>query len=264
MATLYGFFVPDRECCVDLEGMVGYLHEKVKLGHYCLHCQRVFSTAAGTIQHMRDSGHTKLRYEEGVDLEEFDVFYDFEEANKEYLGGEVPDDMSDGEAPPALGEYEDNISRAGFRINEIGELVLPTGKIIGHRALKRYYDQHYADPDRSEAVVAARDNLAQKLGFESYGEEARVGIAVKAGLQMRGKSNPNKISGREGAGVLVKTKGGGFSKLSLYRYVRMAKIGKHQEDQARHYKMRKHNNTNRMDKKGNRLMNGVSVAHAKR
>ena len=103
MATLYGFFVPDRECCVDLEGMVGYLHEKVKLGHYCLHCQRVFSTAAGTIQHMRDSGHTKLRYEEGVDLEEFDVFYDFEEANKEYLGGEVPDDMSDGEAPPALG-----------------------------------------------------------------------------------------------------------------------------------------------------------------
>ena len=120
MATLYGFFIPDREYCADLEGMIGYLHEKVKLGHYCLHCQRVFTTATGTIQHMRDSGHTKLRYEEGVDLEEFDVFYDFEEANEEYLDGELPDTEEEDEEG-LMGDYEDNIKKAGFRINEIGE-----------------------------------------------------------------------------------------------------------------------------------------------
>jgi len=181
------------------------------------------------------------------------------------MEGELPDDLSDDEEGGAVYDaYEANIKKAGFKVNELGELVLPTGKVIGHRALKRYYDQYYVEPDTRTAIVAAKNNVAQKFGFEEYGEEERTTLAVKAGLQIRGKTNPNRISGREGAGVLVKTSGGGFTTLSLYRYRRMAKVQRHQEDQARHYKDRKHNNTNRMDKKGNRLMNGVSVAHAKR
>ena len=70
MALEHGFFLPDREYCVDVSGLLGYCAEKVKLGHYCLYCQKVFKTATGTMRHMVDSGHTKLRYEEGVDLEE--------------------------------------------------------------------------------------------------------------------------------------------------------------------------------------------------
>jgi len=70
MADLYGFFLPDAEYCVDKEGLLGYCHEKVKLGHYCLFCQRIFTTAAGAIQHMRDKGHTMIKYEEGVDMDE--------------------------------------------------------------------------------------------------------------------------------------------------------------------------------------------------
>ena len=40
MHKTYGFFVPDQECLIDVEGLVGYLHEKIKLGHYCLYCER--------------------------------------------------------------------------------------------------------------------------------------------------------------------------------------------------------------------------------
>lgn len=41
--SLLGFFVcvVDRiECLADLEGLLGYCHEKIKLGHYCLYCEK--------------------------------------------------------------------------------------------------------------------------------------------------------------------------------------------------------------------------------
>lgn len=40
MHRTYGFFIPDQECLVDQEGLLGYLHEKIKLGHYCLYCEK--------------------------------------------------------------------------------------------------------------------------------------------------------------------------------------------------------------------------------
>lgn len=40
MQQKYGFFLPDKEFLVDAEGLLGYFHEKVKLGHYCLYCNQ--------------------------------------------------------------------------------------------------------------------------------------------------------------------------------------------------------------------------------
>ena len=40
MAIAFGFFIPDAEYLVDLEGFLQYLGEKVKLGGFCLYCQR--------------------------------------------------------------------------------------------------------------------------------------------------------------------------------------------------------------------------------
>ena len=40
MQQKYGFFLPDKEFIVDLEGLLGYCHEKIKLGHYCLYCNQ--------------------------------------------------------------------------------------------------------------------------------------------------------------------------------------------------------------------------------
>ena len=85
MQRKYGFFVPDREYLVDLEGLIGYCHEKIKLGHLCLYCQRMFGSWQACQNHMISSYHTKLRYEAGIDLEELDLFYDFSEADNEFL-----------------------------------------------------------------------------------------------------------------------------------------------------------------------------------
>jgi pre-60S factor REI1 len=69
-----------------------------------------------------------------------------------------------------------------------------------------------------------------------------------------------------GKGILVRLKDGveGFSALSLYRYRAAVRKQKGDDDKGRRLRYRTTLNMNRMDKKANRLMNGVSVAHAAR
>jgi len=77
MKTHYSFFLPDYEYITDLEGFLGYCNEKVRWGTTCLYCQKSFTSAEGTLKHMRDKRHCKILYESGEDMEEYDVFYDF-------------------------------------------------------------------------------------------------------------------------------------------------------------------------------------------
>jgi pre-60S factor REI1 len=192
MTANYSFYIPDIEYLIDLEGLLGYCSEKVRLGHTCLYCQRIFTTYEGCMKHMRDKRHCKICYEVDVDQEEFDVFYDFEEANASFLGrkkgvaagGGAAAAVEDGQEEEANddnmeeeGEWEDvsdddedvdmndddydlyaeEIATHGFDITPLGELIFPDGRIIGHRGLARYYKQRFA-PDRMEraAVRAAR------------------------------------------------------------------------------------------------------------
>jgi hypothetical protein len=67
-------------------------------------------------------------------------------------------------------------------------------------------------------------------------------------------ASANNILARQQTGILVRDAGSNsFSAISLYRYKAVIKL--HQKTAL---------NINRMGKKDNRLMNGVSVAHAKR
>ena len=84
-------------------------------------------------------------------------------------------------------------------------------------------------------------------------------------------------AGRSGRGILVPTSGtsgpsggggaagaGSFTALSLYRYKAAVKKSRREEAKGHRLQQRTKMNINRMDKKANRLMNGVSVAHAAR
>ena len=61
-----GFFVPDSEYIADLEGLLLYLSEKVKVGGTCLYCQRRFQTGRACQDHMLHMSHCKLVYQENV------------------------------------------------------------------------------------------------------------------------------------------------------------------------------------------------------
>ena len=72
-------------------------------------------------------------------------------------------------------------------------------------------------------------------------------------------------AGRAGNGILVPSGAGGtYSQLSIYRYRAAVRKQRRGEVQGQRLHERTSQNINRMDKKHNRLMNGVSVAHAAR
>jgi pre-60S factor REI1 len=334
MYNKYGFFIPDKEYLTDLEGLVGYCAEKIKLGHTCLYCQKMFTTWRGCQEHMIHTRHAKLKYEAGVDLEEFDVFYDFSADDEEFLmsgignhkkkkkrngndydkdmvideEGEDGDDdedededewedidsdeeMEDGDNDKDSDDgmyaaYQDEIAQHGLDITPLGELIFPDGRIIGHRGLSRYYKQRISQQDNRTSVVAARRANAEQLyegrvydtyqGSNGNGDEGsnvngnvngNVNVLskelVKAGLSI------GATKGRQGHGILVAANGGtgnaaSYTALSLYRYKAAVKKTRKEEFKARKLVQRTSCNMNKMDKKGNRMVTGVSVAHAPR
>ena len=324
MSQKYGFFLPDVEYCTDLEGLLGYCQEKVKLGHFCLYCQSVFKTWSGCQKHMIDARHCKLRYERGVDQEEFDVFYDFSKANADFLGRQKGDaegdvvyeeDMDQDDDADDDGEWEDisdddddmdedndddeddyqayeaELRTHGFDITPLGELIFPDGRIIGHRGLTRYYRQRFAPDGERAAVTAARRAAGERVyAGRVHQTGGGAGGAPAAGGDGGDADNSRETTlalaraglvagaaaGRSGRGILVPASGtsgpsgsgtagaGSFTALSLYRYKAVVKKSRREEAKGRRLQQRTKLNMNRMDKKANRLMNGVSVAHAAR
>lgn len=121
MAITYGFFIPDIEYLTDREGMLIYLHNKVKVGQICLYCQKSFKSPRACQDHMITMSHCKIAYDdgEGGDFEEFEDFYDFSSTH------DAVEYDSDGEL------IEDSLE-----VSAIGELILPDGRILGHRAFR--------------------------------------------------------------------------------------------------------------------------------
>lgn len=149
MRDTFGFFIPDKEILLDLDGLIEYLNEKVKLGGFCLYCQKHFEPGRSCQQHMLAKSHCKIAYAEGVDLDEFEDFYDYEKANE---GLPVDEDGNPVSAQATL----DPVT---------GELILPSGKRLGHRMYAVYYKQPVSTQDSRPSVVAAKREELLKLGM---------------------------------------------------------------------------------------------------
>ena len=248
MSISHGFFIPDSDYLVNLEGLIGYLGEKIAVGNVCIYCcgrkkgfartkpsgdadeseedtiGREFRSLEATRAHMIDKAHCKIAYDTQKERIEISDFYDFtssypdagkrrkgkrkavaepkpedeewEDADGEESGsvgvGEVVDEAdeeeSDGESLP------DNTLRFG---DSPFELVLPSGARIGHRSLKRYYDQSFRnplqprdaneDPKSGSALVRQLLNeknsalIPRKGGFGEFGGGMQVVRARNAG-----------------------------------------------------------------------------------
>ncbi|BEI98493.1 hypothetical protein CcaverHIS631_0307920 [Cutaneotrichosporon cavernicola] len=161
MSRAHSFFVPDRDLLIDLSGLLAYLGEKVAIGNLCLFCPnggKEFSSLAAVRKHMIDKAHCKIAYETEEDRVELADFYDF--------GGGLASDQSEWEdvdedgGDDAFGVEVPRIAGDGL------SLVLPSGRVLGHRSLKVYYAQRLRgapmdsdDPVRAK-VAAVRQRLA--------------------------------------------------------------------------------------------------------
>ena len=150
--------------------------------------------------------------------------------------GDAGNDESDEDDGDYYSAYQTNLEKNGIKINHLGELILPNGAIIGHRALLRMYNQRSASyTSDSDQVAIARSNTM----YDSYN------LKYSAALSL-----PKSVKS--------------FTAMSLYRQKFMVKMAKRDNKLAVKVERRKMINRNKLDKKGNRIMNGVSVAHAKR
>lgn len=163
MGIEFGFFLPDIEYLCNLEGLLRYLNEKVKVGGVCLYCQQQCKPGLPTQHHMLSKSHCKIAYENGIDGEEFEDFYDFT-ASYEDLD---EDDVE-------LDENGDVVEKS-LEIAPTGELILPNGKLVGHRDFRIYYKQRFRPDEMREAVLAQQREELLRLAYK-FNEKGLSGV----------------------------------------------------------------------------------------
>lgn len=178
MSKVHGFFVPDSEYIVDLPGLVTYLADKVSIGNICLYCNgrgRGFHNLESVRKHMLDKNHCKLAYSSQEDQLELSDFYDFtssypdaEDDDEEWVEAEDDegsedmevDDESKAAAVSAAATTQDGGDSIRYGDSEL-ELVLPSGARLGHRSLRRYYQQTLWQTPASQAQ---EDEMSRRYG----------------------------------------------------------------------------------------------------
>jgi len=188
MARNFSFFVPYIEFVNDLNGILAYLGEKVGVGYACICCDRSFGSVAAAQAHMIGKSHCKMPLEEDIWMEEFGAWYNFEFSEDED-DGNAWEEVTGAEADQLKSKMEDDGSRtlvvasarsgASYQTEQDGNdevpvgLVLANGKVVGHRSLKRYYDQKLK-PARSHHDAARVNRVLSEyraLGWHSQGQE---------------------------------------------------------------------------------------------
>lgn len=179
MHTQHGFFVPDRDYLVDEAGLVHYLAEVLSLWNACLFCGAAFSSHVESAEedkseeeqaaeerkrsrrsleavrnHMTSKNHCKIPWDTEEERLELSDFYDFTKSYDDddedvEEGAEDWEDASDAGSSDADMVVEDEDETRPARKNgriQYGdtpfELVLPSGKRVGHRALRNIYKQN--------------------------------------------------------------------------------------------------------------------------
>ena len=117
MTKFHGLFIPEQPYLVDLEGLVGYLYQKIHVLHECLYCHKFKTSTSGIQTHMRDKGHCMIAFESEEEMIEVGQFYDFRSS---YSDAEDEDSDSD--------EMEDvnAISSGGVKLRSRGPKPLKT------------------------------------------------------------------------------------------------------------------------------------------
>ena len=158
MIIAHEFFFADIEFLVDIRGLLLYLGHKVKVGYGCVWChgidepeKGVFHSVINVQQHMLDVGHQKMKFED-QQWNEYASFYDFSKMEEPILVQLDPD---------------------------TNEIVLETGKKLGHRSWHKYYKQHYSDI--KDVKIRDEDRQGKHTPYETAKKpDWRLKLGVKA------------------------------------------------------------------------------------
>ncbi|CEP08407.1 hypothetical protein [Parasitella parasitica] len=214
MTNVHSLFIPDIEFLVDLRGLIRYLGEKITVGNVCIFCNgkgRGMRSVDAVRKHMNDKGHCKIAYEEDDDAAELVDFYDFSSSYPQIEGGdqEVDIDAELGQLTSALTLADDEMS-----------LVLPNGSVVGHRHMKRYYDQKFKPEETRDSVLINKliGQYSESPAFES----------------MRNSNNNNRLLITDGRHGMRSTEA--FKDLRT-RHEYTTKVGMNQNRLQKHFRI---------------------------
>ncbi|KAF9419269.1 hypothetical protein HW555_004196 [Spodoptera exigua] len=154
MSEAHSFFIPDVEYCINIKELLLYLGEKISQGYMCLWCNdtgRTFYSMEAVRGHMIDKGHCKMLHE-GLALAEYADYYDYSSS--------YPDHKEDGDEEDGM-DVDDEVEAPTTLQGDDFQLVLPSGVVVGHRSLMKYYKQNLTQ--NSQALVKKSDRKLHRL-----------------------------------------------------------------------------------------------------
>ncbi|KAI1341202.1 C2H2 type zinc-finger-domain-containing protein [Xylariaceae sp. FL0016] len=91
MERIHSMFLPEKQYLVDLDGLVGFLQQKIHEFCECLYCGKQKNNAFAVQTHMRDKGHCRIPFSTEEEQLRIGDFYDFRST---YSDEEESDDES--------------------------------------------------------------------------------------------------------------------------------------------------------------------------
>eukprot|EP00931_Biecheleriopsis_adriatica_P079317 TRINITY_DN5271_c0_g1_i3.p1 TRINITY_DN5271_c0_g1~~TRINITY_DN5271_c0_g1_i3.p1 ORF type:complete len:545 (-),score=114.75 TRINITY_DN5271_c0_g1_i3:156-1790(-) len=199
----YNFYVPDREYCTNLEGLLEHLWHKCSKEFTCLFCNRRFPDAASTRRHMIDKKHTRIGTEArtrrglrddvgSLELEEdLEEFYDFTGSTREITEKITEPDQKIAAILRYFDEDRDEClchrelsalwkATAGDESVELSEglylgacqkVCVDPRRGLDYEALGQLYAEGFADLDKHFSLL--QDLLAQKLSSRKAASQMR-------------------------------------------------------------------------------------------
>lgn len=174
MTREHGLYIPDIDFVADLPGIMTYLADKVAVAHCCIYCPAAvqpFTSLEAVRKHMVDKGHLKIRYDdEGMD--ELADFYDYTEEAADVPSDDGDDDfedISDEDLEDTVSEDEEFESALIISPDE-SKLILPSGKILGHRAHRHAHrqDVHESASERRPTRRSEHRALTERLSAHYF------------------------------------------------------------------------------------------------
>lgn len=194
MFKAHGLYIPERTYLVDKEGLLSYLGEKIGFGNVCLVCSYQGRNLEAVREHMHTKRHMKIPYEVEDEKLEISDFYDFTSTYDSLPSGSK--DEEDGEWEDVSGEEDagdsdDSDFEAPDGIVDLGtELLLPTGAVVGHRSMARYYRQHLP-PDRILSEGQGTVIAAETRHFLSIKDRQELSLQKRAWSREKKREDVN-------------------------------------------------------------------------
>ncbi|GEQ70719.1 hypothetical protein JCM33374_g4398 [Metschnikowia sp. JCM 33374] len=199
----HGLYIPERKYLVDPEGLIRYLGEKIGLGNMCLCCSYQGKNLEAVREHMASKRHMRIPYETEAEKLEISDFYDFTSSYGDVAkpvaeasadDNEDWEDVSDDGQSDGDGDDDEIIDDDAIPedpIIDMGtELILPSGAVVGHRSMAKYYKQNFP-PERILSEGQGTVIAAETRHFVAPGQRQELAMAKRAWSSQKKREDTN-------------------------------------------------------------------------